>query len=191
MDDIKKKIYLKLYYSLLDWEWYSDTNTFRVFMHLLLTANRADRKIAGEVIKRGEAPASLDFIAQYTGLSVRNIRTALEHLQSTGEITKRKVGKVCVFKLVNYNKYQGDEVTTYRHRIDNEPTTMRQESDNVPTTPIYCKNEENEEIDRMRDNARTQNKNNKGNIRKPSYDMELAMKKMYRKPDPTKTKRNQ
>lgn len=188
MDDIKKKIYLKLYYSLLDWEWYSDTNTFRVFMHLLLTANRTDRKIKGGVIKRGEALASLDFIAEGTGLSIRSIRTALEHLQSTGEITKRKVGKVCVFRLVNYNKYQGQEVTTNRQRSGNELTTSRQRGDNEPTTPIYCKNEENERV--MRESARTQNNNyynySCGTVHKPSYDIELAMRK---KVDPTKTKR--
>jgi hypothetical protein len=31
--------YIKLYRSLLKWEWYDDSNVFRVFMHLLLTAN--------------------------------------------------------------------------------------------------------------------------------------------------------
>ena len=182
MDDIKKKIYLKLYYSLLDWEWYSDTNTFRVFMHLLLTANRTERKIKGGVIKRGEALASQEFLAEATGLSVQNVKTALKNLLSTGEITKRKLGKTNVFTLVNYDKYQASNQIYNR-----DLTTSQPKANHDLTTPIYCKNEENERG--RRDSARTQNKNNNGTARKPSYDIDLAMKMAYKKLDPTKTKR--
>ena len=33
--------WIKLHRKITEWEWYSDANTFRVFMHLLLTAIRA------------------------------------------------------------------------------------------------------------------------------------------------------
>ena len=182
MDDIKKKIYLKLYYSLLDWEWYSDTNTFRVFMHLLLTANRTDRKIKGGVIKRGEALASQEFLAEATGLSVQNVKTALKNLLSTGELTKRKLGKTNVFTLVNYHTYQSSNPISNRDLTTNQPRANRE-----LTTPIYCKNEENERV--MRESARTQNKNTSDYCATPhttSYDLSLVR---YSKLDPNKTKR--
>ena len=34
-----KNGYIKLYRSLLDWEWYDDTVTKCLFLHLLLTVN--------------------------------------------------------------------------------------------------------------------------------------------------------
>lgn len=37
-----KNGYIKLYRSLLDWEWYDDTVTKCLFLHLLLTVNAYD-----------------------------------------------------------------------------------------------------------------------------------------------------
>ncbi len=136
-EDIKKKIYLKIFYSLMDWEWFHDPNTLLVFIHLLLLANRKPQKYEGSVINRGEVLASFDFLAKNSGLSVRNVRTAIEHLKSTGEVTSRKIGKTTVYSVVNYDRYQSADKIS-----DKEPTKNRQKGDNEPTTPIDCKNEE-------------------------------------------------
>lgn len=136
-EDIKKKIYLKIFYSLMDWEWFHDPNTLVVFIHLLLLANRKPQKYEGSVINRGEVLASFDFLAKNSGLSVRNVRTAIEHLKSTGEVTSRKIGKTTVYSVVNYDRYQSADKIS-----DKEPTKNRQKGDNEPTTPIDCKNEE-------------------------------------------------
>ena len=50
----KEGSWIKIYRSLLDWEWYDDINTCRLFIHLLLTANYEDKKWHGMVIKRGQ-----------------------------------------------------------------------------------------------------------------------------------------
>lgn len=136
-EDIKKKIYLKIFYSLMDWEWFHDPNTLLIFIHLLLLANRKPQKYEGSVINRGEVLASFDFLAKNSGLSVRNVRTAIEHLKSTGEVTSRKIGKTTVYSVVNYDRYQSADKIS-----DKEPTKNRQKGDNEPTTPIDCKNEE-------------------------------------------------
>lgn len=36
--------YIKLYRQIVDWEWYDDIPTSRLFMHLLLKANYAERE---------------------------------------------------------------------------------------------------------------------------------------------------
>ena len=46
-----KNGYIKLYRSLLDWEWYDDTVTKCLFLHLLLTVNAYDEDWKGIVIK--------------------------------------------------------------------------------------------------------------------------------------------
>ena len=45
--------YIKLSRKILDWEWYGNINTCRVFIHMLLKAYWKDKKIEGTVIPRG------------------------------------------------------------------------------------------------------------------------------------------
>lgn len=154
-ENIRDRVYLKLYYSLLDWEWISDPNTLVVFIHLLLNANRKAKKFGKGVIRRGDVLASLSFLAEKTGLSVQNVRTALEHLQSTHDITQRMIGKNAVYSIVSYDKWQSantntnNEPTTNQHNGNKKITTNQQRANNESTTPIECKNEENEENVRM------------------------------------------
>lgn len=98
--------YIKLHRSLLRWEWYDDANTFRVFVHLLLTVNYEPQKWHGITIDRGQRLASFSKIAGELRLSVQNIRTSIDHLKSTGEVTCRSQGGHSIFTVVNYNSFQ-------------------------------------------------------------------------------------
>ncbi len=140
-NNTNKKMYIKLFYSLLDWEWYSDTNTLRVFLHLLLIANRKEHPYCGDTIRRGEALAAISYLAEELNLSIRSVRTAINHLKSTGEVTTRKINKTTVYSLTNYNRYQQCDKTS-----DIETTTKRQRNDNETTTLRECNNEENERL---------------------------------------------
>ena len=55
--------FVKLHRSLLKWEWYDDLNTFKLFMHLLLTVNYYDSKWHGVMIKRGSRAISRNKLA--------------------------------------------------------------------------------------------------------------------------------
>jgi hypothetical protein len=79
--------WIKIHRSILDWEWYEDTNTFRLFMHLILKANHKDKNYKGKLIKRGCLVTGRDLLSVETGLSVQQIRTCLERLKLTNEIT--------------------------------------------------------------------------------------------------------
>ena len=69
------------------------------------------------------APLSVEL-----GLSVQNIRTALNRLKSTGELTDWHDTKVRIITVVNYDRYQSD------NRPPNSPTTGDQQpSNNLPT----------------------------------------------------------
>jgi len=71
---------------MLDWEWYRDGKTMRLFLHLLLKANFKDNKWRGHKIKRGQLITGLRSLSEETGLSIQNIRTSLKQLTKTGEI---------------------------------------------------------------------------------------------------------
>lgn len=98
--------FISLWRSILDWEWYDDINTTRLYIHLLLTANYEDKEWHGIIVKRGSRVSSLEVLSNETNLTIQQVRTALKHLETTGELTRSKYAKFTVFTLNNYNKFQ-------------------------------------------------------------------------------------
>ncbi len=105
--------FVKLYRSLLNWEWYDDINTKTVFLHLLLTVNIEDSKWHGITIKRGSRVSSYRKLAEETHLSIDKVRTAIEHLKSTNEVTHEPHTKYSVFTINNYDKFQNIPQQSY------------------------------------------------------------------------------
>lgn len=101
-----KNGYIKLHRRMLGWEWYDDANTMRLFVHLLLTVNIEENQWHGETIKRGSRMTSYSVLARELKLSIQQVRTALDHLKSTGEITVLNCSKYSVITVLNFNKYQ-------------------------------------------------------------------------------------
>lgn len=101
--------WIKLHRKMLEWEWYDDPNCFRVFMHLLIIANHKDNKWRGRLIKRGQHLTSLGKLASGTGLTVSKVRTAIQKLESTGEIASLGGVQDTVFTIKKYDEYQGDD----------------------------------------------------------------------------------
>ena len=104
-----KKAYVKIYRKLIDWEWYTDVNTSKLFVHCLLRANWCEVDWKGITLKRGQFITSLDILSRETGLSVQEVRTALEHLESTGEITRTSTNKNTLITVASYDKFQGEQ----------------------------------------------------------------------------------
>ena len=98
--------WIKLHRQLLNWEWYNDVNTTRVFLHLLIVANHKDNKWRGIDIKRGQRLTSISALASETNLSIKNIRTSIKRLKSTNEVASHSTAQHTVFTMVNYDLYQ-------------------------------------------------------------------------------------
>ena len=98
--------YLKLHRSLLAWEWYDDLSVCRLWIHLLLRSNFTPGTWHGIPYGRGELITSLPSLSSETGLSVKQVRTALGKLKKTGEITCRGAGTGTLVAVANWDKYQ-------------------------------------------------------------------------------------
>jgi hypothetical protein len=98
--------WIKLHRKLVNWEWYDDANTFRLFLHLLLKANHKNKKYRGEELKAGTVLTSREKLAIELGLTVRQIRTALNKLKTTNEVTVNSSRKGTVIQIVKYKDYQ-------------------------------------------------------------------------------------
>ena len=120
--------FFKVERKILEWGWYQHPNTVVVWLYLLAMANIKSKPFAGEMIRRGEVPTSLAKIAESTGLTIRQVRTALEHLKSTGEVTSRARSKYQVITITNYSKYQDvtSKEAVNRQASDKQSTGKRQ-----------------------------------------------------------------
>lgn len=120
--------WIKLHRQILEWEWYSDTNTFRLFLHLLLKANFKDQNHKGKLVKKGFLITGREQLSVETGLSVREVRTCLERLKKTNEIAINSNSKGTEIEILNYDKYQQEtsETTSKRPANDQQTTTIKE-----------------------------------------------------------------
>lgn len=130
--------YIKLNRKMLDWEWYTNINTCRLFIHMLLKANWKDAKFQGTTVPRGSFISSVCKLAEETALTEREIRTAISHLKLTGEVTSKSTNKYTVFTVINYNFYQSNDMQN-----DSQEAGKRHSND-ILTTTIEEKKEEKE-----------------------------------------------
>lgn len=100
--------YIKLHRRLLGWEWYDDPVTKILFIHLLLTVSIKDDRWHGADIPRGSRVASIPTLAKELGLSTKQIRTGLAHLEGTGSVARKKYPKFTVISIVCWDEYQGE-----------------------------------------------------------------------------------
>ena len=104
--------YVKSYRSLIDWEWFTDVNTAHLWTYILLRVNYEPSRFRGIEIKRGEMLESIGTIAKRTGLSVKSVRTALKHLESTGEVACQRARYGMRISVLKYAIYQDVQTET-------------------------------------------------------------------------------
>lgn len=111
--------WIKLYRTTVtDWEWWGEHNTVILWLYILMTVNYEEKQWRGITIKPGQIVTSISKIASKTGLSAQKIRTALEHLQLTGEITIKPTNKYTLITVRKWHDFQGD-VTS---KLTSQPT---------------------------------------------------------------------
>lgn len=116
--------YIKIDRKILEWEWYSNINTCRLFIHMLLKANWKDGKFEGKVVPRGSFISSYPTLERETQLTNREIRTAIEHLKTTGELTVQKTNRYSIFTINNYNLYQVSDSQSDRQATDKRQSNV-------------------------------------------------------------------
>lgn len=126
--------YIKIDRKILEWEWWSDINTHRVFTYMLLKANWKEGNFKGVVVPRGSFVSSLKKLSEETNLTVDEVRTAIKHLKSTNEITSKSHSKFTIFTVKNYDVYQDNpnEIPNSSQPIPTLfPTIEERKEDNI------------------------------------------------------------
>ena len=98
--------FIKIHRKLLQWGWYQDNVVKGVFLHLLLTSSFKDTHWMNTTIKKGELVTTNRRLSDELGFSIKQIRTALKKLESTGEIIIKGASKYTLITVVNWEEYQ-------------------------------------------------------------------------------------
>jgi hypothetical protein len=127
-DGKMSKGWIKLHRELVDWEYYQDSNTMRVFLHVLISANHKAAKWQGISIERGQFVTSYDHLAKALGLTIQNVRTSISKLKKSENLTVKSTNKFTIISVCNYDTYQSQEEAT--NNQSNNPLTNDQQTTN-------------------------------------------------------------
>lgn len=135
--------YIKIDRKMLRWGWYQNANTARVFLHLLLICEWEDTALKGHVIPAGHVFLNEVKVSSDLRLSRKEVRTAIEHLQATGEIQKipgtKWAGAGQLVKIENWALYQSKKSRKGQRKANEGPTkgqpTIIKEIKEIDSTP--------------------------------------------------------
>lgn len=120
--------WIKIHRKLLEWEWADDPNMVALWIHLLLNANFEETRWHGIVIPRGSFLTTQSELCRKTGLSRRSLRTCLDRLKSTNEVTIETTKLYTIITICKYDCYQFAKDATRpseRPSGDQQPTNDR------------------------------------------------------------------
>ena len=123
--------YIRLYRNIMDWGWYLEPNTARLFIHCILKANYTEKEWQGIKIPAGSFVTSYDKLAQELKLSIQNIKTAIKHLKLTKELTVKSTRHYSIITVNNWYLYQINDQQNDRQEVQQTTTTNNIYKNNI------------------------------------------------------------
>jgi G3E family GTPase len=125
----EKSTFIKLDRNILNWRWFHDANTLKVWIYILAKANVKPRDFENITIERGQFVTSYANMAKELDMSVQSVRTALNHLKLTNEVTSTSTSKYTLISVLNYSLYQDKSTSksTNHQQASNKPSTNDQQ----------------------------------------------------------------
>lgn len=99
---------MKIYRKLLNWDWYTDIPVKVLYIHCILRANWRPQEWKGITIERGQFVTSLQNLSLETGLTLRQIRRALDVMVEGSIVARCKTAKSLVITVLNYDELQSE-----------------------------------------------------------------------------------
>ena len=135
--------FITLSRKILSWEWYTDPNTMRLFIHCLLKANWRNNKWMGRDIERGSFITSQQNLASDLMLTRKQILLSIKKLKSTQEIVTKGYNKYTLVTVVKYDDYQKN-IHNDAQQKNNKSTSKEQQKHTTNNNNNY--NNENNNI---------------------------------------------
>lgn len=139
--------YLAILRDIKNNEYYKEPLTMRLYEHLLIDANFKDAFWKGELIKRGQKVTSIHNLSIETGLTIKQVRTALDKLIKGKYLAKKTTNKYTLLTLVEY------DIITFNAIDEGKPTANQWQTKDKQRATIEESNnkkkERNKEIERV------------------------------------------
>ena len=137
--------WIKLHRRFIEWEWFSSSEMVKLFLFILISANHEDGLWRGIEIKKGQYLTGIKSLSNKTNISEQTIRTCLNKLKTTGEITIKSTNKYSIITICNYETYQSEQKTTNKQKqiqktINQQATNNKQEyknEENINNIPEF------------------------------------------------------
>lgn len=141
--------WITLHRKIMKWGWYTDANTMRVFLHLLLKANHQPGEYLGEPIERGQLITGLISLEKELKLTQSKIRTSLAKLERSGEIKRKITNRFSVITICKYDSYQT------KSQADNKQITNKSQTNHNQIATNNNVNNENNLNNEKKDDGQT------------------------------------
>lgn len=137
--------YIKMHRDIQEWEWYGEPKMVAFWLHLLINANWVTREWRGETIGRGQLVASVASLSLETGLSVKEVRTALSRLVKSKYIVTEGASQWTKITICNYDSYYIDDDAKGRTKGNQKANEGQAKGEQGATNKEYKERQEDKE----------------------------------------------
>ena len=131
--------FVQLSDNLTSWEWFDDKTTVYVYLWLLLRAEWRATRYRGMEIERGQVITTYTEISEKCGVTIRQARTILDRLKTTGKATVKTTSKFSIITMLEYDCNVKSDSLSDSQMTDKRQTA--QQSNDKPT--LYNTNIQN------------------------------------------------
>lgn len=104
----------------------SKPNTFSLFLYLLTNANIKPSYLHWHFIDKWDCVVGRKSTSKHLGMTEQQLRTSLEHLKSTNEITIKTTSQFSIITVCKWEEYQSTEKKQPTKQPTNQPTSNQQ-----------------------------------------------------------------
>ena len=101
--------WIKIYRSLLYWEWTDVPEMVALWVRLIILATHEDTQWHGVNVSRGQLVTTTAKLASESGLTLKQVRTCLARLKESGQIVIETANKYTKITVCKYDDYQETE----------------------------------------------------------------------------------
>lgn len=101
--------WIKIYRSLLYWEWADVPEMVALWVRLIIRATHEDSQWHGLSVSRGQLVTTTAKLASESGLTLKQVRTCLARLKESGQIVIETANKYTKITICKYDDYQETE----------------------------------------------------------------------------------
>lgn len=118
--------FIQLHRQMMDKSWYSDSQYFHLWVHLVLSANHKPRFVDGIEIRRGQVKTGRKQLSRILGINESKIERILTYFEeSEQQIEQQKTNKFRIITIKNYDRFQN---------VNSKVNNTEQQSNNRATT---------------------------------------------------------